>query len=746
MGRRKTKRFYFSVCLAELLVLVFFAAAVSQKEAYVYHYQSYFTGENDTSGKLYTEGVFVPEGIYEVTVAYEREKGNAVCYAQASEAGVHSLYSDRIKLSSVQNAGTFTVYVNDDVQDLRLVVEPEVPGEFSVNGIQIMTAGNSAAYQIFCMALKLLIINLIIAVIYFRKGNFKRSTEVLGIAVIGTIASLGLLEEYILYGHDLVFHLYRIEGIKDGLLAGGYPVKLQPNWFHGWGYPVSVMYGDQLLYFPALLRLLGVSVQNAYKAYIAGINFATAAAAYYSFHKISKDKRTALFGSCLYTLAPYRLSCIYVRAALGEYSAMLFLPLAALCFWYAFENEEDRKISADKLSAPVIGFSGLIQTHVLTCFMAAIAIVIFCLFHVKKVFRKETLAYFIRIAGITLLFNLWFLIPFFQYMGEDLVVTAKVQMTPSFQRWGATFAELFSVYWNGTLHSNWGEIATIAQKFPKPVGTAFLLVAVLALWMYHKEKLRLHEKKVFWCIIFFVLFTFMASTAFPYYAINKAVPALGSLLAKIQFSYRFLTLVILFGSMLAVILITEIAGVYGRGTAGAVMALVGILAVIQGAQFVYGAMYRGDVYLIYDLAAIDGNVASGGEYLYEGSWESVTESDREPAGEGAVIENFSKRYNTITLTCKAKRPDAYLLMPLYYYIGYEARDLDTGEQFEILRSEDNNRIRVNLPEGYEGTLKVSFREPVSWRIAEVISLLGIILGGVFQLLIWRRAKTVAQPI
>ena len=329
--------YYLIFSLAELLLLLFFSMSILSKGFFTYDFQIISTDRSDAAVKICTERIDVPKGICTVTVQYEKGRGNGLCYAQASEKGVHSLYTDHVKLSYLQSEKRFDIYVNDDVDDLQLVIEPEADGDFAVNRIHIEMAANSKIYQIFCMAVKLLLINGIAALIYYRNRKFKRCTEIIGIFVIGMIASLGLMEEYILYGHDLMFHLLRIEGLKNGLLAGGYPVRLQPGWFNGWGYPVSIMYGDQLLYFPALLRLVGVNLQNAYKYYIGAVNLGTAAVAYYAFLKIAKDKNAALFGSCLYTLSPYRLSCIYVRAALGEYSAMLFLPLVLLCFWYAFD-------------------------------------------------------------------------------------------------------------------------------------------------------------------------------------------------------------------------------------------------------------------------------------------------------------------------------------------------------------------------------------------------------------------------
>ncbi|MCM1135124.1 MAG: hypothetical protein NC400_06050, partial [Clostridium sp.] len=588
----KKHSYYFGFCLLEILFLFVFAARIFQEGGFGYSFQNYYRETWEGKNVLLTDELTVPKGIYEISVGYE--KGGAVCYAQANGALPRVLYSDHVTLSGVQEARSFRIYVNEEEVNLRIVIEPERENDFTIKGITLITASNSKVYQIFCMALKLLIANMIALVIYYRKRNFKHSFEAFGIVIIGGIASIGLLEEYILYGHDLIFHLFRIEGLKEGLLAGNFPVRIQPGWFNGWGYSVSVMYGEQLLLFPALLRIIGVSVQNAYKAYIAAVNLATAAAAYYSFFKISKDKRIALFGSALYTLFPYRLCCIYVRAAVGEYSAMLFLPLAVLGFWYAFEKRKSEKIPDKYLIAPVIGFTGLIQTHVITCFLAAFAILLFCLVNLKRMLDRNRLVYFFKIFIITILLNLWFIVPFFRYMREDFVVNAVRGMEPAFQSWGATPAELFAVYWNGTLNSTWGAIATIADKFPKPVGTACLIVLAMAMLMYHKRLLGRWEKKAALCIGFFILFTFMASTVFPYSGINRLWPFVGSLFGRIQFPYRFLTLAGIFGCLLGVLVMTALSNRYGKKLAGAVMALIGLLAAMQGAQLIYSTLYRGD--------------------------------------------------------------------------------------------------------------------------------------------------------
>mgnify|MGYP000682529795 CR=1 FL=1 len=79
----------------------------------------------------------------------------------------------------------------------------------------------------------------------------------------------------------------RIEGLKNGLMSLTFPVRIQPNWLENHGYPVSIFYGDILLYFPAVLRIIGISIQDAYRFLVIIVHIATAVTAYFCFHKIN---------------------------------------------------------------------------------------------------------------------------------------------------------------------------------------------------------------------------------------------------------------------------------------------------------------------------------------------------------------------------------------------------------------------------------------------------------------------------
>ncbi|MCR4907235.1 MAG: hypothetical protein K5985_00265, partial [Lachnospiraceae bacterium] len=70
-------------------------------------------------------------------------------------------------------------------------------------------------------------------------------------------------------GHDIEYHLLRIEALKEGIKAGLPFLRVNLLFFGGEGYASSMFYPDTLLYFPALLRAFGVGINASFHLFIA---------------------------------------------------------------------------------------------------------------------------------------------------------------------------------------------------------------------------------------------------------------------------------------------------------------------------------------------------------------------------------------------------------------------------------------------------------------------------------------------
>lgn len=137
-------------------------------------------------------------------------------------------------------------------------------------------------------------------------------------------------------GYDLIYHVNRIEGLAQSLACGQFPVRVHSGILNKYGYTNSIFYPELFLYFPAGLRLLGMSLMNCYKVFAIASSFATVAIAYIAFSQLFSSRSAGLMATILYTLSPYRIACIYERSAVGEYLAMTFCRQYFTAFMLSF--------------------------------------------------------------------------------------------------------------------------------------------------------------------------------------------------------------------------------------------------------------------------------------------------------------------------------------------------------------------------------------------------------------------------
>lgn len=265
----------------------------------------------------------------------------------------------------------------------------------------------------------------------------------LGTAVL--VSSFGVLDSELHNGHDMLFHLSRIAGLRAGIREGirmrQLPVRIQPGWTNGYGYAVSVFYGDIFLYFPALLTFFKISVITAYRIYVVAVNAGTALISFFCFKRISKSSYIGATVSIIYTLSMYRICDLYIRAAVGEYTSMMFFPVIVLGMWEILKSDCDGKNQGWIILT--LGMSGVIQTHVLSSIMAVFFMMLVCAVSVKYVFQKNVLVQFIKSVCATIGLNIFFIIPFLDYSKEDLEVFRHIDFY-GIQKLGMTMYDLFA--------------------------------------------------------------------------------------------------------------------------------------------------------------------------------------------------------------------------------------------------------------------------------------------------------------
>ncbi|MFR2277792.1 MAG: 6-pyruvoyl-tetrahydropterin synthase-related protein [Lachnospiraceae bacterium] len=565
--------------------------------------------------------------------------------------------------------------------------------------------------------------------------------------VIILMASIPLFNNYLIRGHDIYFHLMRIEGLAQGLGAGEFPVRIQPTWYDGYGYAVSVFYSDLFLYPAALLRLLGISLQDAYKVYVVLCNVATTLISGYSFGKIFRKREIGVFGSCLYTLAPYRLVNLYTRGALGEYTGMIFWPLLIYACVLLL-NEDRNKVQLQK-GAVLMGISmaGMLQSHMLTAEIACMVLLLLVVVYCRRIFHKEVMLAGCGAVAAALGLSAWFLIPFLDYMLFGRFNINSIRNNDiMIQRQGTFLSQVFAIFDNAvgqSLDAGAGTAGDFTQGAGLSLMLSVIILMLLCIWGYLKQEERRNRQITITAAGLGVLMVVMSTLYFPWDRLCRISRIFRYIIVKIQFPWRFTGVAVglLVVVWCAVLNYTERE--YDRRKKVITICLaVGILLLSVG-HFVIDLNQRAERIQVRSVEEMDTFVASGEEYLPVDTVLDKLKTQELYKDDSVEISDVVYRGTSITMHVKnTSAQQAGLELPRLYYAGYQALEVtDEGQHFPIEVTDGTNHvIKLMIPEQTEGNITLSFREPWYWRLAEIITLLSAGIVILYTYKIWTREK------
>lgn len=550
------------------------------------------------------------------------------------------------------------------------------------------------------------------------------------------LSAAPVLSFYLGGGGDLQFHLCRIEAIRQALLEGQFPVRISGYWCDGYGYASSLLYGELFLYFPAALRIIGFSPQDAYKLYLLAVNLLTCLSAYYCLYKIFGERLSALMGTAVYMLTPHRLSTLHLRAAVGEYTAMAFLPFLVygLYLIYTQETGGDGKNRAGTGGARkkacgwlwlALGFSGLIQCHVISTFMAGLFTALFCLVRIRQTLRKEVLLQLVKAVACTVFTNLWFLLPFLEYIGFDYNVSGLgVHSRGRYASHAAFLSQLISFFPQGEGASivtgkMWDTDSGTEMSYTLGGGMMLALVLYVVYRLYDRRKMRQDL-----CAGACVLSLLMTTPWFPWDFLQQRSDLIAWVTGSIQFPWRFLTIATVTGAFAAACLIHELRQHSRMLLYGAVFSI-SFLTLLSANYFLQDYEKRSvpEYTTAYE---IDSWWLGCQEYIPKGTDGTTFYTDTLQDGEGLAIQEYVRREGYVKVGCEnARAQEISVDVPILYYKGYAARDVDTGGRLEVLPA-DNMRVRVIVPAGYRGAFEVKFEPPRHWRVCEIVSCLTVL--------------------
>ncbi len=339
--------------------------------------------------------------------------------------------------------------------------------------------------------------------------------------------------------HDYIY-VARVEQLDTALKGGHFPVRWAPDFRYGEA--LYNFYAPLPYYIGSLVHLLGPGYLTTTKILMA-LSLVLSVITMYFFTKNIFGKIPAMVSSILYLYAPYRSVDIYVRGALSESWAFVFLPLIFLFTYKIIKENKFKNIVFLSLS-----LAGLYYTHNIMTMMIAPFLVFWMLgliFLEKKwLLSKGYLAALIISIGL----GASYLLPAFfekKFVQTQFLTLGYFDFRAHF----VTLKQLVMPYW-GYGASTWGD----GDKLSLQVGLVNLLVVflgLLSLFFYKKlTKLNFVFMAVFIISFFGSIFLQHNKSAFVWEIIGP--------LEFIQFPWRFMGISIFFASLIGGLLISFI--------------------------------------------------------------------------------------------------------------------------------------------------------------------------------------------
>ena len=689
------------------------------------------------------EHISLGAGVYRLELSYESAGDtNAMCNVKDGTVYYGGLLCNGEHMYAALDHTSYDFWLFEPTEELSVTID--------YSGQESLTTGNLRIVETNLLwtrylTILLAISALILWTLWYQKRDAqneekeRRHVVIFGIGVIAFLASIPYLYDGMISGADLTYHLQRIEGVKDGLLTGQFPVRLEPRWVFDHGYANGIFYCNLLLYFPAFLRMAGFTVTESYLLYCIALNLATVVIAWYSFGKMFRDDVVGLACSGLYTLSIFRVYRLLGTGAVGEGSAFTFFPLVLYGIYLVFEGKKEEREFRNSWIVLGLGYAGLVQTHVLSCEIAALMTVLLCLVYLPKLYEKERFLKCVQGAFFALGLSLWYLVPFLDYyFTQDVKIRHASART--IQERGVTFVQELQTFWN--FHDT-AASTTERMQYTHPVGPGLFLIAgvfLLLLLLFLEVIPRGKETEKSFAIRsagLGCLALWMATDTFPWDAIQTTSQTAATLVSSLQFPYRFIG----WGMTFLIVVVGYLLSFFRKNQK---------MFYRMGLVIVMTAVATSYVYLIdaedestgaihlFNRESMGFGYISGEEYLIYGTDSSALSFAKPEADEGIRISEYEKKGLRATFFCEnSLDTQGTVKLPILLYKGYQASG-DGGEPLEIT-DDGSHLLGLSVPAGYSGRITVKFTEPWYWRAAELITL-AVVVAFVAGMVYKRRCR------
>ena len=536
--------------------------------------------------------------------------------------------------------------------------------------------------------------------------------DIIILIVITLIISIPLLNNKLdVYFDDGIQHISRAYGTAKSMQEGNY--NIITDFANDFGYSWNLFYGPLTTYGIIIFELIFKNFIMAYKVLLYCLLLLSGIFMYKLVFKMFNNRNVALLSGVIYILAPYHLTDIYIRNALGEFASFVFIPLVFLGLYNLFNTTENNYYLA-------IGAIGLILTHNLSTIITSIFALIYVFVNIKELKNYKIIKGLLINIIFIILITSFFWIPLLEtrFSADYCVYEDGFMATPeSTAARGLNVSNLFITYTN--------------DIFVFEVGPCLILLAFSIITL---RNLQSNRKEYILFLIFSILSLFMATKYFPWKYLPKCF-------AMIQFPWRMLEFSSFFLSIVCSINAYIVIKNFNLKDTSVLILILLIYTLALNPYIPYSNEK------LVNIENFEQGIVTGkeseivigiakGEYLTtkanNNKFYVATRENKVYVLNGkAIIENENKTNKNLTFKVKNLEETEYEA-PYIYYPGYEVTvDGIRIEEFET----ENGFLGFKIGEQTEATVEISYRGTKLMNISKFISIVSF-LG--FCIYIWKK--------
>lgn len=523
-------------------------------------------------------------------------------------------------------------------------------------------------------------------------------------------------------GNDTNYHISNIYSIYTKMCDGNFNFcKIFPTIANDYGYGSGIFYPQLSHIIPAgLTYILQGNIVLAIKLIHFLVYYISAIMMFKLVNRVFKSKYVALISAIFYITAPYAISDTFTRDAIAESFIFMFMPMVILGLYELLEgNKKSFYIWF------IIGYIGLINSHLVMTLYFTMFVCIYLLIYRKKVFTASTFKSLAFSSVLILLLTLPFTVPLIEHklIGEYYVFEGETMTGAGLVRSATFFPWEFLIQ-----HSN--------ERYLSIKQYLNLLAVALTIFTIVKRKTIIKndaENKFYKMLWIFSLLALIMMSAFPWEIMPK-------FMLMIQYAWRIETMLIFAVSILA--------GLALRNLAEKKWKVVCLIIIIAFNMITVSYSYIPEMFIDYDIDNIDMSYFGMGwekeylplkthknlDYFYSRGHDVLIKEGN------ADIEKLND--NTPDLDFKITNNNDLVVveLPRIYYLGYNIKFTNEMNEEKNLQFSMNENGFIDTEIIGNGTVEVRYTGTTLEKIANKVALVTLIAIAMYLVIDRRKIK------